>query len=222
MESSCGDWESNQSWWDNFDYPMETRRGQDHIEHALCAGVLRVPISPESSIVRLKVSLQDSLTPSAPDIITDSSGDVVADRLSDACRQFLVKRSHGKGGPTSVIAGYPWFADWGRDSLISLPGLLLKQDRLEEALSHAWRIRLENAKWNHSQSLRRCSGQGVLQHGRCQPVVRQRRIRSLSRTCRSLRHSRDVHTAHPGMQGDRSFLSKRQPSTEFESISMVF
>ena len=135
MESSCGDWESNQSWWDNFDYPKETERGQDHIEHALCAGVLRVPISPESSIVRLKVSLQDSLTPSTPDIATDSSGDVVADRLSDACRQFLVKRSHGKNGPTSVIAGYPWFADWGRDSLISLPGLLLKQDRLEEALS---------------------------------------------------------------------------------------
>ncbi|MBG84483.1 MAG: hypothetical protein CMJ40_08060 [Phycisphaerae bacterium] len=135
MESCSGDWESTCNWWDNFDYPKEMARGQDHTEHALCAGVLRVPISPESSTVRMKVSLQESLKPSPPSVDIHSDGDVVADRLADACRQFIVKRSHGDGAPASVIAGYPWFADWGRDSLISLPGLFLKQARANEAIS---------------------------------------------------------------------------------------
>ena len=48
------------------------------------------------------------------------------DRLVLAADQFIVARpltedAHGQ----SVIAGYPWFADWGRDTMIALPGLLL-------------------------------------------------------------------------------------------------
>lgn len=37
--------------------------------------------------------------------------------------------------PTSIIAGYPWFTDWGRDTMISLPGLLLESGRFGEALA---------------------------------------------------------------------------------------
>ncbi|MEO6462325.1 MAG: amylo-alpha-1,6-glucosidase, partial [Candidatus Eisenbacteria bacterium] len=47
--------------------------------------------------------------------------------LARAADQFLVEGVHG---PT-VIAGYPWFTDWGRDSMIALPGLLLATGRLE-------------------------------------------------------------------------------------------
>jgi glycogen debranching enzyme len=36
---------------------------------------------------------------------------------------------------TTILAGYPWFADWGRDAFISLPGLLLSTGRFEEAKS---------------------------------------------------------------------------------------
>ena len=35
----------------------------------------------------------------------------------------------------TVIAGYHWFGDWGRDTMISLPGLLITPGRLEEARS---------------------------------------------------------------------------------------
>jgi predicted glycogen debranching enzyme len=42
----------------------------------------------------------------------------------------VVKRADG--GPT-IIAGYPWFTDWGRDTMISLPGLLIVAGRLAEA-----------------------------------------------------------------------------------------
>ncbi len=44
---------------------------------------------------------------------------------------FLVKRGEG----LTIIAGYPWFGDWGRDTLISMRGMLIAQDRREESLS---------------------------------------------------------------------------------------
>ncbi|HEY2880809.1 MAG TPA: amylo-alpha-1,6-glucosidase [Pirellulales bacterium] len=44
--------------------------------------------------------------------------------------QYLVRRGAGK----TIIAGYPWFTDWGRDTFISLRGLCLAIDRLDEAL----------------------------------------------------------------------------------------
>jgi len=49
--------------------------------------------------------------------------------LSLAADSFLVKR-----GPTkTIIAGYHWFDDWGRDAMIALPGLLLVSGRFEDA-----------------------------------------------------------------------------------------
>lgn len=62
--------------------------------------------------------------------------------------QFVVRRERAPARPAptllasrpaptesdvSVIAGYPWFSDWGRDTMISLPGLLLVTGRLDEA-----------------------------------------------------------------------------------------
>ncbi|MFO0832338.1 MAG: amylo-alpha-1,6-glucosidase [Phycisphaerales bacterium] len=58
----------------------------------------------------------------------------IAGVLAASADQFVVRRV-SQGSPTlsSVIAGYPWFSDWGRDSMISLPGLMLACGRLEEA-----------------------------------------------------------------------------------------
>jgi predicted glycogen debranching enzyme len=49
--------------------------------------------------------------------------------LARASDQFLVARGTG----TSVVAGYPWFSDWGRDTMIALPGLTLATGRPEIA-----------------------------------------------------------------------------------------
>ncbi len=46
-----------------------------------------------------------------------------------AADSYLVKRGTGK----TIVAGYPWFTDWGRDTFISLRGLCLATGRLEEA-----------------------------------------------------------------------------------------
>ena len=51
--------------------------------------------------------------------------------LAKAADSFLVKR----GNNLSLIAGYHWFNDWGRDAMIALPGLLLSTNRFEEARS---------------------------------------------------------------------------------------
>lgn len=53
-----------------------------------------------------------------------------------AADQFIVNRSHPNNpqGKT-IIAGYPWFTDWGRDTMISLPGLTLVTGRPEVARS---------------------------------------------------------------------------------------
>jgi predicted glycogen debranching enzyme len=60
------------------------------------------------------------------------------DRLALAADQFLVERRDPEAGMVSgktVIAGYPWFSDWGRDTMIALPGLTLATGRSDIAVS---------------------------------------------------------------------------------------
>ena len=55
-------------------------------------------------------------------------------KLARAANDFVVYRKAPDGSDgTSIIAGYPWFADWGRDTMISLPGLLLTPGRFRQA-----------------------------------------------------------------------------------------
>lgn len=57
------------------------------------------------------------------------------DRLlvSDAMNFLAYKNDSSGGKVPTIIAGYPWFEDWGRDTMISLPGILLETNHLEEA-----------------------------------------------------------------------------------------
>ncbi len=58
--------------------------------------------------------------------------DVVARQLAIAADQFVVKREEPGKSSYSIIAGYPWFGDWGRDTLISLFGLTLTPKHYEK------------------------------------------------------------------------------------------
>jgi len=48
---------------------------------------------------------------------------------------FVTKRQTNHSHRTTILAGYPWFADWGRDAFVALPGLLLITGRYDEAKS---------------------------------------------------------------------------------------
>jgi predicted glycogen debranching enzyme len=52
-----------------------------------------------------------------------------ASPLHRAADAYLVKRGSGK----TIVAGYPWFTDWGRDTFIALRGICLAADRIDEA-----------------------------------------------------------------------------------------
>ncbi len=63
---------------------------------------------------------------------TDAADDVTA-HLRLAADAFLVRRGLTEDAGTTVVAGYPWFTDWGRDAMIALPGLCLTTGRGADA-----------------------------------------------------------------------------------------
>jgi glycogen debranching enzyme len=107
-------------WYFNFEYPIEHERGLDFHEDLFCPFVL-------------KFDLQAGI----PAVVTASTvahagvvrHAIAGDPLTAAAAQFIVNR----GQFQSVIAGYPWFADWGRDTMIALPGLALATGRFSVA-----------------------------------------------------------------------------------------
>jgi glycogen debranching enzyme len=73
-------------------------------------------------------------------VLTAGAPDELRAELALAADQFVVLASIGGPSRTTIVAGYPWFSDWGRDTMIALPGLLLASGRLEvaEAIVRAW------------------------------------------------------------------------------------
>ncbi len=62
-----------------------------------------------------------------------ASAEPVLQQLVLAADQFIVRRDVGGQPGKTVIAGYHWFNDWGRDTMISLPGLTLSTGRTDDA-----------------------------------------------------------------------------------------
>jgi glycogen debranching enzyme len=100
-------------WYYDIEYLRELERGLDFREDLWTPGVI---------VFELRA---DEWRP----VLAGIEGAEIAEPEPRA-EPFTVRRADGK--PT-IIAGYPWFTDWGRDTMISLPGLLIVQKRLEEA-----------------------------------------------------------------------------------------
>jgi glycogen debranching enzyme len=132
-------WVNDSQTWNNFAYVRDRDRGQDWIENDVWSPYFwefDAHSSPGMSIAFTAILVWSKTPrPSPRTKNTDLSSDPNLERLKAAASQFVVERWHGKDSLTSVIAGYPWFGDWGRDTMIALQGLMLCTGRFDEARS---------------------------------------------------------------------------------------
>ncbi|MDY7109402.1 MAG: amylo-alpha-1,6-glucosidase [Planctomycetota bacterium] len=133
-----GTWRREPQWWRNFIYAEDRARGQDCLEDVWSPGVFELDLQPRDGGAHCLFSAHASQAPGGA-VLTgaERTTRLLAEspmaRLRWAAEQFIVRRSVSKAGYTSVIAGYPWFGDWGRDTMIALPGLLLCTEHFDEA-----------------------------------------------------------------------------------------
>jgi len=134
-------------------YPEEERRGEGgHVEACWVPGTWRVRLRDGDEVYLVLALGGEAADPVRAAVeaygdpaklveteaerrarLADAAGfsHLLWRRLAVAADQFLVHRA--TTGTTSVIAGYPWFNDWGRDALIALPGLTLAVGRPDVA-----------------------------------------------------------------------------------------
>jgi predicted glycogen debranching enzyme len=126
------------SWYRNFLYAEEAARGLDATEDLASPGTLTWDLSAGEAVWVLAAepitsALHDP-PGGAPAIVSGWRADERRrrqrpTRLHRAADAYVVSGERGK----TIIAGYPWFTDWGRDTFIALRGLCLAGGRLEDA-----------------------------------------------------------------------------------------
>ena len=145
IRANTGEHFEGGDWWTNEFLRAEAERGFDAIEGFFRAGRLTATLEAGQTLA-LAISTE------ADAHATDWQIELEAERrraqnlleraslehepawvrqLALAADQFIVSRGEGD----TVIAGYPWFGDWGRDTMIALPGLSLATGRPELARS---------------------------------------------------------------------------------------
>ncbi|MBX3746925.1 MAG: glycogen debranching enzyme N-terminal domain-containing protein [Verrucomicrobiae bacterium] len=141
---SRGVFHGEPEWCEGVPHPFEAGRGQQGSGDAYSPGWFEIPLAPGDNMVLLLDAESDG-----PDLdavarvfrgdfgaVGDSAGrelevgdgeDGWQSALRRACAAFVVRRGTGR----TVVAGYPWFLDWGRDTLIAARGLLVGGWRAE-------------------------------------------------------------------------------------------
>lgn len=147
IRSDRGSVVADGQWHWRFRQRIESARGLDDVEDLFCPGVIEAdvgagtavtmtftaevaePMAAATVLMRERSRWQQLLaaaSPSAPEWVR---------RLHLAADQFVAARGDANDAGKTVIAGYPWFGDWGRDTMIALPGIALATGRLDVAAS---------------------------------------------------------------------------------------
>ena len=142
-------------WYNRFQYTEERVRGFDWEEDLFLPGIIEVPVERKCTVI-LSVCYGDMMPHRVPvenptaiwktEVIwrgrdqaadkRETGGFTGEDRehllaLLRAARSFLITTPSGR---PALIAGYPWFGSWGRDALISLPGLCFSTGRIADGI----------------------------------------------------------------------------------------
>jgi predicted glycogen debranching enzyme len=150
------DYHHHPDWFLHFNYAVEQYRGLDFDEDLFNPGHFSVTLN-EGDTIGIILSTENPAGRNAMELLQKEKArrekllerqpkDEMLQQLILAADQFIVKRfiqqSEGSEVPSSggdlgeaatIIAGYHWFTDWGRDTMISLPGLCLSTGRYEDA-----------------------------------------------------------------------------------------
>jgi predicted glycogen debranching enzyme len=127
-------------WYRNFAYEEERLRGLDYIEDLASPGVLTWDLSSPAVMILTSDGLAGADRPfdcaqDRPETLfqnlrqAERTRRVFPSILHRAADTYIVRRGERK----TIVAGYPWFTDWGRDTFIALRGLCVSNGRLEEA-----------------------------------------------------------------------------------------
>ena len=149
----------DEQWWNDCFYREDSARGQDCIEDLFSPGHFEGVLAAEqdAAVFEIAACMGDGEAPehgvelematrrargaalaAATVPVGAAEGDAqVLGALARSADAFVVARQDRGAEPVqtgvSTIAGYPWFSDWGRDTFISLPGLLLATGRFDDA-----------------------------------------------------------------------------------------
>jgi len=117
----------------SFEYEAERSRGLAWKEDLFSPGRFQMDLSGDEEFTIAASAWRSSMPDWRSEMARERSRlealKAPLPELAMAADSFLVRR----GESLSIIAGYHWFDDWGRDAMISLPGLLLCTGRTEEA-----------------------------------------------------------------------------------------
>jgi len=139
---NAGELKKTSDWYRNFEYDAERERGLDFREDLFNPFVLQFNLRarPQASVVasterrdvtRVAEYRQAEITRRQNTALSSPVDDDFARHLATAADQYIVSR----GDQKTVIAGYHWFSDWGRDTMIALRGLTLPTGKYEVARS---------------------------------------------------------------------------------------
>jgi predicted glycogen debranching enzyme len=118
---SDGSYRHDPVWYRNFQYDAERERGLDYTEDLASPGVFTWSLNSGGATLMLSAGKVD------PEVEAGCLIDREARRrarfaspLERAAAAYVVRRGAGR----TIVAGYPWFTDWGRDTFISLRGFM--------------------------------------------------------------------------------------------------
>jgi predicted glycogen debranching enzyme len=136
-------------WYWHFRHRVEAARGLDALEDLFRPGTFHARLAPNETVTWIATAESEPPTP-APAALAEevsrrrllvthvaATAPAWIRALTFAADQFVVTRAavDAQASGTTIIAGYPWFGDWGRDTMIALPGLVLATQRNADAAS---------------------------------------------------------------------------------------